>query len=88
MAIGVGDYAQVLLNGNWDGSGALSEPYTQLCGGWWTFSIVPADTNCIRNLLKFDDMLVMMSAPALNNGIMGYRAGQNIEDTTDFIELL
>lgn len=88
MAIGIGDFSQTLLNGNWSESGNLSDPYVQLCGGWWTFSVVPSDSNCIRNLLKFDDMLIMLTTPVINNGIMGYRAGQKIEDTGDFIELL
>lgn len=87
MSAGIGDYAQVLLNGNWDSSGDLSEGYTQLCGGWWTFEQVPAQ-NCIRNMLMFDDMLVMLSNPDLNSGIMGYRSGQKIENSDDFITLL
>jgi hypothetical protein len=40
VPIAVGDYVQVLLNGNWDANGNLSEGYTQLSGGWWTFSVV------------------------------------------------
>ena len=88
MVAGIGDYTQIELNGNWDNSGSISQAYTQLCGGWWTFSISPADSNCIRTLLKFDDMLVMLASPAVNDGIMAYRAGQKIENTDDFIEML
>jgi len=41
---------------------------------------------CIRNLLKFDNMLIMLNSPAVSNGIMGFRSGQELKSTTDFIE--
>jgi hypothetical protein len=47
----------------------------------------PAES-CIRTLLKFDDMLVMVTSVDLGNGLMGYRAGQKIETKDDFIEFL
>jgi hypothetical protein len=88
MPIGVGDYAQVELNGNWDSAGNLSEGYTQLCDGWWTFSLTPAERHCIRNLLKFDDNLVMLASPEVNSGIFGYRMGQELKNQSNFIEYI
>jgi hypothetical protein len=41
---------------------------------------------CIRNLLKFDSMLIMLNSPAINNGIMGYRNEQELKSSSDFIE--
>ena len=46
----------------------------------------PSDAKCIRTLLKFDDMLIMLSSPAVNNGIFGFRDGQELKSTDDFIE--
>jgi hypothetical protein len=46
----------------------------------------PATIKCVRSLLKFDDMLIMLNSLALNNGIMGFRSGQELKSTSDFIE--
>jgi hypothetical protein len=52
----------------------------------WQINPTPATTNCIRALLKFDDLLVMLTAPNLNNGISGFRSGQELKKPSDFIE--
>lgn len=45
-----------------------------------------ASAKCVRNLLKFDNMLIMLNSPAVNNGIMGFRSGQELKSSSDFIE--
>lgn len=88
MPAGVGDYAQVELNGYFDGSGVASGGYCVLCDGWWTFSLVASERTLIKDMVLFDDNLVMLAPPAINSGIYGYRAGQELKDKSDFIEYI
>lgn len=89
MPAGIGDYYQILTNGfGVDANGVLSGGYNVLCEGWWKFTILPSDLSVIRNLLMFDDNLVMIASPIINSGLFGYRAGQKLQEKADFIEYI
>jgi len=45
--------------------------------------------NCLNGIINFDETMIILSNDnSVNNGIMGYRSGQEAKDTSDLITLV
>ena len=51
-------------------------------------AILDSDKRTINSLVFFDNTLVIIGNNNVKDGIFGYRAGQELKDTSDFIEFV